>query len=421
MKKITIWLLTLALIMSLSAPALAAEFALDETVTLDGMDCSYYQGYAPTVKNHVMTVYLPIRAQSCVGEITVDIALEDPDVFLLASPPKTVRVSPKNGIYPVKLLLSLERNRRNGDFPAVITIRGMDAGGKMITQTLPYILRIRDGRGSHEVLKPVISNVTGDLDVGGEGNLSLTVTNPTSTISLTDAVLTVTDGAGEVLMSGSNLFAVPEIPPGHTETLTVPMTVKANAAICQHTLEVSLSYKALGQEYRHTERFTVPVTQAIRLEQGGVQLPTAIAGELATMTLPLMNMGKGILGNVMVKLKMEGVLEAQSVLVGTMAPGETKQAKLTYTPFLTSIGTHSGTVTYSCEDAYGNRFSQTLDVTLTVAEPLPVVEEQKTEEKETVSIWSVVLISLCVILAAALIAQGAVLRGKLRKIEEERL
>ena len=85
------------------------------------------------------------------------------------------------------------------------------------------------------------------------------------------------------------------------------------------------------------ETFTVPVTQAIRLEQGGVQLPTAIAGELSNMTLPLMNMGKGELRNVLVKLEIDGVLDAQSVLVGTVAAGETKQAKLIFTPKLDSV------------------------------------------------------------------------------------
>ncbi len=421
MKKIMTLFLALLIVMSLAVPAFGAEFTLDETAEIDGMARSWYQGYEPTIKNHEMTLCLPIRAERCVGDITVSLALDDPHVFVLSREPREVKVSPKDGIYPVKLSLPLEKYRRNGDFPATITIKGADASGKEILETLPYIIRIRDGYGSHETLKPAISDAEGNLDVGSEGSLSLTITNPTSTISLTDAVLTVTDAAGEVLMSGSNLFPVPEILPGKSETVTIPMTVKANAAISQHSFEVSLTYKALGKDAKWTERFTVPVTQAIRLEQGGVQLPTAIAGELANMTLPLMNMGKGELSNVMVKLEMEGVLDAQSVLVGTIAPGETKQAKLTYTPFLTSAGTHSGTVVYSCEDAYGNQFSQTLDVTLRVDEPLPEVEEQQTEEKESVSIWTILLIVLCAVLAAALIAQSIILNGKLHRIEEERL
>jgi hypothetical protein len=104
-----------------------------------------------------------------------------------------------------------------------------------------------------------------------------------------------------------------------------------------------------------------------------------------------------------------------------MAAGETKQAKLTYTPSLDSVGTHSGTVTITCEDAYGNTFSQTLDVTLIVDEPIPEVELQQEEEKEKMSTGTIILIVLCVMMAAGLVAQGTILTQKIHKLEEERL
>ena len=421
MKRLTCILLTLLLVLSMSVTAFAAEFEIDQHSTMDGMNRSWYQGYGPTIKNHTMTLCLPLRAESCVGDITVSIALDDPNVFLLTSEPKEVTVSPKDSIYPVKLSLALERYRRNGDFPATITIKGTDEAGKEIVETLPYVIRIRDGYGSHETLEPVISDVVGSLDVGTDGSLSLTITNPTTTQSIMGGEITVTDSTGEILMSGSNRFLIPEILPGKSETVTIPMTVKGNATISQHTLEVKLSYSCLGKSAEWKESFTVPVTQAIRLEQGGVQLPTAIAGELGNMTLPLMNMGKGELRNVLVKLEMDGVLDAQSVLVGTMAAGETKQAKLTFTPKLDSVGTHSGTVTITCEDAYGNTFFQTLEVTLTVDEPIPEVELQQEEEKEKMSTATIVLIILCVALVAGLVVQGTILTKKIHTLEEERL
>ena len=421
MRKTICILLTMLLVLSMSVTAFAAEFEIDQHSTMDGMSRSWYQGYGPAIKNHTMTLCLPIRAESCVGDITVSIALDDPNVFLLNSEPRAVTVSPQDGIYPVKLTLALERYRRNGDFPATITIRGTDEAGKEIVETMPYVIRIRDGYGSHETLEPIISDVHGSLDVGSDGSLSLTITNPTTTQSIMDGEITVTDSSGEILMSGSNRFVIPEILPGQSEVVTVPMTVKGNAAISQHTLEVKFSYKVLGKDAEWTESFTVPVTQAIRLEQGGVQLPTAIAGELGNMTLPLMNMGKGELRNVLVKLEMDRVLDAQSVLVGTMAGGEAKQAKLTFTPKLDNVGTHSGTVTITCEDAYGNAFSQTLDVTLTVDEPIPEVELQQEEEKEKMSAGTIVLIVLCILMAGGLIVQGAILTKKIHKLEEERL
>ena len=403
------------ILLSLTVTAQAVE--IDPHTQMDGMSKTWYQGYTPTIKNHIMTICLPLQVDACEGAIKVSIALDDPNVFLLTGQPREVTVSKKNGVYPVKLTLALERYRRNGDYPATITIK--DENGTVAT--MPYIIRIRDGYNSHETVEPVISNVTGDLNVGSEGSLSLTITNPTTTQSIMDGEITVMDASGEILMSGSNRVQVTEILPGKTETVTIPMTVKGNASISQHTLEVKLTYKVLGKGAEWKESFTVPVTQAIRLEQGGVQLPTAIAGELSNMTLPLMNMGKGDLQNTLVKLEMDGVLDAQSVLVGTLTPGETKQAKLTFIPRLNSVGIHSGLVTITCEDAYGNPFSQTLEVILTVDEPLPEVDPQQEEEEEKLSAGTIVLILLCVALAAGLVTQGMILTKKIHNLEEERL
>ena len=406
-------------VLLLAAQVSAAE--VDQHATLSGMGKSWYQGYEPAISSNTMTLYLPIRAENCKGPITVSIALDDPNVFLLSAEPKAVTVSPKNGLYPVKLSLSLERHRRNGDYPAAITIRGTDEQGGEVVETIPYVIRIRDGYESHETMEPVISDVIGALDVGSEGSLMLTITNPTTTQSILDGEITVTDPSGEILMSGSNRVKVQEILPGKSETVTIPMIVSGNASVAQHVLEVQFRYSCLGRDGEWTESFTVPVTQAIRLEHGGVQLPAAIAGELGDLNLPLMNMGKGELQNVLVKLEVDGVLDAQSVLVGTLAVGETKQAKLTFTPKLESVGIHPGTVTITCEDAYGNAFTQTLDVTLTVDEPIPEVELPEDDERGKLSTGTVVLMVLCVALTTALVIQSSLLTKKIHKLEEDRL
>ena len=408
MRKLICTILALFL---LAAPVMAAE--LDQYTVISGMGKSWYQGYEPTVKNNTMTIYLPIQSE-LEGTVTVSIALTDPKVYLLTSQPKSVTVSKKDGIYPVKLTLSLQKDRRNGDYPAVITLK---SGEK--TETLPHTIRIRDGRGSHETLTPMISNVSGDLDVGTNGSLDLTITNPTSTLSLMDGVLTITDPTSEVVMTCSDRFPIPEILPGEAVTVSVPMTVLSNAAIRVHTLNLKLSYEVCGSAKTWEEAFTVPVTQAIRLEHGEVQLPPAIAGELGNLTLPLMNMGKGELSNVLVKLETSAA-NAQSVLVGSIAPGESKQAQLTFTAFADSVGTHSGTVTVLCEDAYGNTYEERMEVTLTVEEPLPELPEEL-PEKEKIAPVTVFLSILTVLLIAGLIAQHLLLTAKIHKLEEDRL
>ena len=325
-----------------------------------------------------------------------------------------ITVSEKDSIYPVKLTLSLQKDRRNGDYPAVITLKSGD-----MTETLPYTIRIRDGRGSHEDLYPIISKVSGNLDVGTNGSLELTIANPTSTLSMMGGILAVTDPSGEVLMTASDRFPIPEVLPGEAISVSVPMTILSNAAIRVHTLNFKLSYQVCGTGKTWEEAFTVPVTQAIRLEHGEVQLPPAIAGELGNLTLPLMNMGKGELSNILVKLETPAAND-QSVLIGSLAPGETKQAQLTFTAFPDSIGTHSGTVTISCEDAYGNLFVESMEVTLTVDEPLPEMTEE-IPEKEKSNPATIFLGILCVLLIAGLITQHLILSGKIHKLEEDRL
>lgn len=421
MKKLICFLLTLLLMASLSGAALAAEFEIDPYAVGEGMEKSWYQGYAPTAKGNTLTLCLPIRAESCVGEITASIALEDPYVFLLAAQPQPVTVFSRDGVYFVKLQLPLQRSRRNGDYPAVITLRGTDPAGKEIVETVPYVIRIRDGQPSHESMTPMISNMVGDLHVGSDGSLRLTVTNPTTTLSVTDGEITVTDTAGEILMSGINRVPVGEILPGKTAEVIVPMTVMGHAAIRQHTLQVEFSGQVLGMEAQWREIITVPVTQEIRLENGGVQLPAAIAGELSNMTLTLMNMGKGELRNVLVKLEAEGAMDAQSVLVGTMAAGETAQPRLTFTPKLNSVGAHAAVVTVSCEDAYGNAFSQTLDAVLTVEEPIPEAEMADAEESEAPNPKVIILSVVNLLLIVALILLGTILTKKIHTLEEERL
>lgn len=207
------------LVLSVPMTTFAADFEIDQYAATDGMSQSWYQGYEPSISYNTMTICLPIRSEANTGDITVSLALDDPNVFLLSSKPEAMTVSMKDGIYPVKLTLALERNRRNGDYPANITIKGADETGKEIVETIPYVIRIRDGWDSHETMEPVL-------------------------------------------------------------------------------------------------------------------------------------------------------------------PGETKEARLSFTPKAESVGIYSGTVTITCEDVYGNSFSQTLDVTLEVEEPVPEVELQQGEEKE---------------------------------------
>ena len=298
MRKLRLFITLSLLIFALSCSASADDFELDDKAVIPGMDgISWYQGYTPSVRYGNFAICLPLRSEKASGEIAASIALEDPDLLLFRSQPGTIRISQKDGLYPVVLNIPLSQNRRNGDYAVKILISGQTENGEPVTEAFPYVIRIRDGYSNSEALVPIME-ISGELNVGEDCILNLTIQNPTTSLSMTDCVLTLTDASGEILMSGSNRMALPEILPGQTAEIEVPVTVKGNAAVEPHGLSLKLTYQVLGEDKTWEESITYPVNQEIRLEQGGITMPSsAIQGELTTLSVPLMNMGKGDICN----------------------------------------------------------------------------------------------------------------------------
>ena len=271
----------------------------------------------------------------------------------------------------------------------------------------------------------MISDVDATFHVGEDSTLTAVLTNPSQYADLTGVTLRVTDASGDILPAGTDVILLPDMTAGIAQTISVPLKVKTNASISLHTLKFDLSWTALDAAGTWSESFTLPVNQEIRLEHGGVQLATTILqSEMATLTVPVMNMGRSELSNVMATLSLPGITERQSVLVGTLAPGETKSAKLTFIPGTDDLGLHQGTLTITGEDAYGNTASMIVQVETTVEEPVVVAASSEgSQEVETQTFpWLVIALGAgCGVLLMICIIQGAVLRKKIRKLEEDRL
>ena len=122
---------------------------------------------------------------------------------------------------------------------------------------------------------------------------------------------------------------------------------------------------------------------------------------------------------------MPGVTERQSVLVGTIQPGETKQAQLILSPGKDIKGDFDGELAVECTDQDGNSYSFTLPLRLTVTEPVLTVSsaagtaEKKQEAKTPVAVW--VLAGACGFLLILLLTQGTLLRRKVHMLEEAKL
>ena len=292
----------------------------------------------------------------------------------------------------------------------------------MLSADFPLVLRLWEGKPRTEALIPVISGMNPDLNVGENGRLTFELENPCLYADMVDLVLTVEDSSGDVLPLESDTMELNDLPSGSKLQVSVPLTVQPDAKVTMHRLKLTLNYCVFGEAKTLTEIFTVPVKQEIRLEHGGIDMAsTVIQGDSVALTLPLMNLGRGEIRNAMVTLHLPGAVENQSVLVGTIASGETKQAKLNFAPGKEALGELTGTAYVYGEDAWGNRVDFQLPVSLTVEEKTETEVAEKSEEvikKEIPPALVYALSGVCTLLLLMLIIQHVVMTRKIHRIEE---
>lgn len=402
-------------------------FELDERQILYGMNRSWLQGYEPAVTNGTLTLILPIRSELASGAIRTELVMPDESISPFKQQQMYVQTQRgQDGIFAVTLKLAMYADRMNGDFPCTIRIIGIGAHGESLKTEIPYVLHIRDGEPNTETARIQISDIQTDFSVGEDAAVMATLTNPCKTVTFTQIALRISDSSGEIIPQDADVLYLPDLLPGESAEISFPMTVKAKASVSPHSLRFELSWNALGQAMTQTESYTRPVRQEIRLEQGGLKMASSvIAGDSITMTLPLMNMGRADVVNTLATLSIPGIVEKQSVLVGTIVPGETKQAQLTLTPGKGIEGDFEGTLTVEATDNDGNPTSFSVPVQLTVEKPVKketggeTTGTEKDEEKPPIMTYA--LGGGCGLLLLLLILQGVLLRKKIHRLEEEKL
>ena len=427
MKKCIRLCLLLSFLLLSAASMAESAFTLDSTAVVNSMSRSYEQGYAPTISSNVMTLIVPVLAPQADGKITATLQMQHPAQAPFKGNLSPVTTYSGNSLYGVKLELPLLRDRMNGDYPATLHLTGTTAKGDSLTGDIPLMIHIRDGQPNTEIPAPRLEDVQATLVVGEQGTITATLKNGNATLCMTDVWFTIQDSRGDVLPLGSNLLRLPDLVPGDSTEVAFPVTVQPTASVTSHPITLSINYRTLNDPQTWSEQFTMPVMQTMRLENGGVQLaPSVLQGDVVSLNLPLMNMGKGELRNVMVTLNLPPIIEKQSILVGTITPGETKQGKISFTPGKTVLGDVQGSVTVTYEDAFGNAESFLLPVSTTVEEPKAYTPAVDAEQEETRLIlgmeWKLAAaLGGCILLGCLLVLQGVLLHGKIRKMEEEKL
>ena len=400
------------------------DFEIDQRQVLQGMNRSWLQGYEPRIANNTLSLALPIRSNRADGQIQTELIPGDESLSPFRPQSMTVKTSKnESGLYAVRMNLELYPDRKNGDYACTLRITGQTKSGVSLRTDIPYTLRIRDGAATSETLRLEIAELQSDLKVGENGEIRFTLKNPCRTVTFEGPVLHITDATGEIIPRDVDVKYLPNLAPGESREVRFPVTVLNKAAVAPHALKFELRWKALGQEIAQTETYTLPVTQEMRLEQGGLKMASSVvAGDSITLTLPLMNMGKADIINVLATVALPGITDRQSVLVGAITPGETRQAQITLTPGKQLSGDFDGILTVEGTDSDGNPTAFSLPLSLTVEAPVQTLSpdpDAPKDEKTPILVYA--LIGGCALLLLAFIAQGILLRRKIHRLEEDRL
>ena len=415
MRKLTILFL---LMLSLCIPAFAENgFWLDEDAILPGMgQRSWSRGYAPTECYGAWTATLPIRTDRDVDEITVRLDMENDAVSPFV--PQNMEVTVwrnADGIFPVKLAYRLYPDCKNGDYPAKIVISGRN-------EEIPFVVRIRNGYENTEKPSVGMELMSSDLMVGANGKCSLQITNRSTSLELQNCVLRISESSGDLLPAKSDAISVDDLQPGESRTVPIPIAVSPEAKVSNYQLQAELSFESLRGADSWKEALTVPVGQELRLEHGEIVMgESVVQGGSGGISMELMNMGAGEVKNIRMTLNLGDFVHEQTVLVGNLQPGDSTTGKLSFPTSKAPIGTVDGNLTVRYEDAFGHEEAFASAVSITVEEPLPITPPTDDPETSETAAITWILIGLCAVFAIALVVQGILLRGKLHKLEEDKL
>ncbi len=412
---------TFMLFLPLARSEEASVFTLDRNFVIPGMAASWNQGYVPTVQDGALVIYLPVRSDTETGRIEATVSVPDasPNPFSGQNLSSSYYKG-GDGIWRIALKPKLHKLFVNGDYEINVIVRGQSA-----ETAFPISFKIRNGLKSDDALKPILSGIASDLTVGEEGKIHFILQNAGRYASFTDISVEITDPTGEILPIPTNVHALSPLAPGESAAYSIPVSVRSSASVSLHALTLLFSYNALDEDHSFQEIVPLPVEDEIRMEIGEIDLAGYVyQGDIASVTVPVMNLGRASLVNVSVKLVLPGITDGRTSLIGTIESGKTASGKITFTPPNDIEGAVTGRIEITCEDAWGNRAHEQRDIEITVqkAKEFSLSDNQADQETEkTRSVLIPGLIFTNLILFSALFIQSARYKKRIRKLEEDRL
>ncbi|AYH40975.1 hypothetical protein A5N82_04070 [Christensenella minuta] len=449
--------------------------AIDNENLYPGMDQPYSSGYMPAVAGGSASIVLPlVPAQELQGgsiNITVDLGDASSSPFVFQNYDKTVGLKEhmvNNGAGRAKaclveLNLPLAEGRLSGRYPVTVSVQGQVQGGAQFTQAFTLYVTVTDGidpnapaaqdpgdadapaggtgggggAGGGEA-KPKPKVMLGGYSVnpspvlaGQEFGLSVTLQNTSDSQPIKNMKVTVSGETADIIPMGeTNSFYFKKVAKQESAAIDTRLMVQQTAEPKPQKILLHVEYEGDGgTEVTSDESIVIQVKQPVRIEYDEPEIPQEVnAGDTMSVSMNVMNMGKGTVYNVRAEVEAPGLVPEGSLFLGNLESGAAKKGDLyVFVSTLDSSGADAkygytnGKMTLSYEDEFGEVSTQEFDFSTNINPPVinAPQEEEEEEKPETQSQWWISVLILGAVIGGILGIRYALKRRKQKAEDNE--
>lgn len=415
--------------------------AIDNENLYPGMDQPYSNGYMPAVADGSVSIVLPlVPVQELQGgsiNITVDLGEAASSPFMFQNYDKTVGLeehtvnngSGKARACLVELSLPLAEGRTNGRYPVTVHVQGQVKGSARFAQAFTLYVTVTDGIDPNALTAQDTGSAdtsvggagdpggTGGGDAGGEAkpkpkimiggfavnqspvlagqefDLSVTLQNTSDSQPIKNMKVTVNGETADVIPLGeTNSFYFKKVAKKESAVIDTKLMVQQTAEPKPQKIVLHIEYEGDGgTEVTSDEAIVVQVKQPLRIEYDEPEIPQEVnAGDTMSVSLNVMNMGKGTVYNVRAEVEAPGLVPEGSLFLGNLESGAAKKGDLyMFVGTLDSggdadakYGYTNGKMTLSYEDEFGEVSSQEFDFSTNINPPVISAPQEEEEEEK---------------------------------------
>lgn len=259
---------------------------------------------------------------------------------------------------------------------------------------------------------------------GKKSHCKVVIKNQSGTKSVRNLKLSLSEDSGDIRPDGMGTQFVNAIYAGSTYTWEFDLTAVDTAQIGEHIVTVMMEYEDKNYaSYSASDVLRMTVKQSVSLDYDGAALPVKVYQEdNVTVDITLMNTGKTNLRNCKIDYAVEHLTTGGTTFVGEIPAGESKTGSTNLRVDATALGEAKGKVTISYEDAFGETYTVSADLSTVIEKKvIPAAPEEEEKQSKYPLWWVFLLVGLVTGGGIGCAIPIAVYSKKQRKEDELRL